>query len=292
MKLITKLAIGCLLTWNISCSKEDATDAANSLQAGGPSAETATEIDFISDVSWLKDNFGQLDQASIPWVWGTFLLLEEIGGVSGIPVLFDYDNPPELTADIKIEVAGSEQLNNRPPLTIFDGKKVALKLGRFTAMLSLGDDSAEYDKIPDSIPLVGGKTIYPLYFIVPMTSYDWATAGEDSKKSFEDALNKGDLGDKKEETSSDIPVPWLDCETVKITIKFKGSDSATGIVNEKYLAADPAVTKKLLENLSDEFSPTVEEATGMKLDMLKQALDGIDTPGCEAPDDADIALFN
>ncbi len=284
-----------IFTFN-ACSVEDAKDAADTVTGGGPSAETADTIEFVSDVEWLSEKFSDMDQASIPWVWNTFLMTQEIGGVKGIPVLFDAEEPPELTAYVKIEVAGSEQLGKRPPLTIYESSEVPLKVGEFTAIVKFAqdDDGTRYDRIPEAVPYVGGKTIFPLYFIIPFSSYDWTTAGDDTKKSFEDAINAGDLSGKKDETSQDIPVPWFDCETTKVTVKYKGDAKGDEYQIEavKYLAADPQVTLNLLSALTDTFGAELSEQTGFDLVKLKEALESVDAPECEEPDDTDKALFD
>ena len=276
----------------VGCGVDEAKDAKDSLLGGGPGIDDAESIDFVSDVSWLKDNFGHFDQASIPWVFGTFFFFATVAGESGIPVLFDYDNPPDIKVDLKIQAAGSVLLGNRAPVTVYEGTDVPLKLGQFSAMVTIDEQTTSYEKIPETVPLVGGKTIYPLYFVIPLDQYAWGEAGAEARDSFKNALNAGDLS-QSSEAEAGTPVPWYDCETVKITVSYKGTATdGYQVTSEKYLASDPKVTLKLLGQLTDTFGPELASQTGFDLAKLQEALGGIEAPDCEVPDEADIALFN
>ena len=268
-------------------------DAVKTALDGGPSADTADKIEFVSDVSWLKDVAGKLDQASLPWVMGAFILSKDVEGVS-VPVLFDAEGETAITADIKIEVAGSAALGDRPKLKIYEKTAVPLKPLGLTAVLSSGDDSASFDRIPESVPLVGGKTIKPLYFMIPMTEFDWTTAGDETKKNFEDAFNNGNLGTLTENGGKDLPLPWTDCEPTKITVTFN-KDATTGeepktIVAEKYLAADPAATLQLIDALASTAGPIIKENTGFDVTKIKEALPS-GTTACAAVTDEQKAKF-
>lgn len=287
--ILTTLVIG------ISCSRDDAENTADTLLSGGTTLEKANEIQFISDISWLKDYFSNLDQASIPWIWGTVLFTQEVGGVSGVPVIFDAENPPEIKVDLKIQAAGSAKLANRTPVTVFEKNDVILKLMNITAFVSLGDETTSYTKVPDNIPLVGGKTVYPMYFISTIDEYAWSDSQSGTKTAFQDALKNGDLTNVISTASSDVPVPWFDCETVKISMKYKGNATEEGkyqIESTKYLAADPKVVIKLLGQLADGAGPVITEQTGYDISKIKTALESLTVPDCEAPDEADIALFD
>lgn len=295
MKPILFFSMLFFIISGFSCSQDDAEDTADTLLSGGTTLEKSNEIKFISDISWLKDYFSNLDQASIPWIWGTVLFTQEVGGVSGVPVIFDAANPPEIKVDLKIQAAGSAKLENRKPVTIFEQSDVALKLMNITAFVTLGDDTTSYTKVPDNIPLVGGKTVYPMYFIATIDDYAWSEAQSGTKTAFQNALKNGDIASVLSTASSDVPVPWYDCETVKISMKYKGSATEDGkyqIESTKYLAADPKVVIKLLGQLAEGAGPVITEQTGYDVDKIKAALEALTVPDCEAPDEADIALFD
>ena len=273
---------------------EEAKEAADLATDGGPSLASADTIKFVSDVSWLKENFSNLDQASIPWVFGTFLFMQEIAGVKDIPVLFDAAAPPEVKVDLTIQAAGSALLGSRAPVTVYEATDVPVELTQMSALITVDEQTKEYEKIPETVPYVGGKTVYPWYFVISLDQYAWGEAGEERKTAFKDALNAGDMSAEKDSTEQATPVPWYDCETVKISMKYKGAaaEGAFQIETEKYLAADPAVTIALLNQLADGADVLLADKTGFDLAKLKEALAALPPQTCEAPDAADIALFD
>jgi hypothetical protein len=288
----TRLAVLLCAMVSAGCGKDALKDAKDSLVNGGPSFETADKIEFVSEVSWLKDTAGKLDQAGLPWVMGAFLLTEKVGDVESVPVLFDADKDPEIKVGMKIEVAGSAQLNNRPKLTIFESAEQPVKPLKLTAVISSGDSQESFDKIPDSIPLVGGKTVVPLFFMIPMTSFDWSTAGEETKTKFKDAFDNGSLGDLTSGAGEDTPLPWLDCEPVKITLTIKKDQEPTEIQQVKYLAADPAAFLNLFGALADTAGPILKEASGFDIASIKSSLEALSPTECQPLTDAQKALFD
>ena len=280
----------------VGCDVDSAKDAATNIQEGGPSVDDATGLQFISDNDQLKLLFGKLDQASVPWVWGTILFTSTVGGVENIPVIFDASNPPALKVDVKIEVAGSTQLGGRAPITIYDGKDVSLSLMQLTAFVETNGEGESYDKIPESVPYVGGKTIYPMYFTILMSDFDWSTAGATMKTEFDTALKAGNLSGVVSSVANNIPVPWLDCETVKITVKYKGTATEEGkyqLETVKYLAADPQVVIDLLGTVTSAAGDSLTETLGFNPSLIVDGLKAvIPAQTCEAPDATDQALFD